>query len=169
MELQQSTAELRGELFGVQRDQEQQDVSEPRGNARVHHGAAEGERMGLRCEYPSCPKSVPLQRTRRGLERRFCSDICRVRAWSLKHPRLGVQPRLEFGPTASAQENGRLGRRERILARLRHGSATTREMMMLGGAGFSSRIRELRVAGHEIAVEMNEDGAVYRLVREPSA
>jgi hypothetical protein len=39
--------------------------------------------------------------------------------------------------------------------------------MMLGGSGFSSRIRELKVEGCDISVEMNEDHWVYTLRGEP--
>ncbi len=97
----------------------------------------------------------------------YCSDHCRVRIWDSKHPRLGVQPRLEFGPTASAQEQKRLGKRERILVRLKTGPARTHEILALGGSGMSGRLHELRVAGYVIECEPDEDGAVYRLEGEP--
>jgi hypothetical protein len=35
--------------------------------------------------------------------------------------------------------------------------------MQIGGAGFSSRLRELRDAGFVIRCEEHEDGAVYTL------
>jgi hypothetical protein len=51
-----------------------------------------------------------------------------------------------------------------MLERLRLGPATTFELMALGGAGFSSRLAELRRAGHNIpSPEMHEDFGVYRL------
>jgi hypothetical protein len=72
--------------------------------------------------------------------------------------------RTEFLPTASRVSLKRLGKRERILARLKEGPATTWELMQLGGAGFSSRIAELRRDGWNIpAPEMHEDYGVYRL------
>jgi len=74
------------------------------------------------------------------------------------------QRRLEFGPTAAKVENKRSGKRAAILARLESGPARTWDLMLLGGAGFSSRIRELRVEGHRIECEQDEDGATYRLV-----
>jgi len=75
-----------------------------------------------------------------------------------------VQKRIEFLPTANKQETKRNGRRERMLARLQAGPATTFELMALGGAGFSSRLNELRRAGHNIpAPEMHEGYAIYHL------
>ena len=53
-----------------------------------------------------------------------------------------------------------------MLRRLRQAPATTIELMMIGGAGFSSRLRELRNDGHRIDVEMFEDHARYTLVIE---
>jgi len=77
------------------------------------------------------------------------------------------QRRIEWTPTASAVSLKRQGRAFQILDRLRQGPARTWDLMMLGGAGFSSRIRELRVSGFQIECEQDEDGAVYRLVGEP--
>jgi hypothetical protein len=57
----------------------------------------------------------------------------------------------------------RAGRAAQMLERLRRGPATTWELMQLGGAGFSSRLRELRNAGHRIVAEGGPDEWVYRL------
>lgn len=76
-----------------------------------------------------------------------------------------AQRRLEFTPTASKVENKRQGQRERLLARLESGPARTWDLMLIGGPGFSSRIRELRVAGHDIFCDQDGEGAVYRLVK----
>lgn len=71
--------------------------------------------------------------------------------------------RIEVTPTANRESLKRLGRRERILARLQEGSARTWELMALGGSGFSSRLKELRNDGHRIVCIPDEDGATYRL------
>jgi len=93
--------------------------------------------------------------------RRFCGDRCRLLHWALQQET--PQRRLEFGPTAAKVENKRSGKRAAILARLESGPARTWDLMLLGGAGFSSRIRELRVEGHRIECEQDEDGALYTL------
>ena len=46
--------------------------------------------------------------------------------------------------------------RERILARLRKGSATSWELSQMGILGYNTRIMELRRAGHEIITVMEE-------------
>jgi hypothetical protein len=60
-----------------------------------------------------------------------------------------------------------LGRREnraqKMLSRLQTGPATTWEMMQLGGAGFSSRLRELRNQGWEIEAQGGPEEWVYVL------
>ena len=64
-----------------------------------------------------------------------------------------------------------LGRREskaqRMLARLKSGPAGTYELMQIGGAGFSSRLRELRNQGWKIRCEQRAEGgaewSVYTL------
>jgi hypothetical protein len=55
-------------------------------------------------------------------------------------------------------------RRERMLTRLRSGPVSTWEMMMLGGPGFSSRLREPRNEGHNIVAEGGPEAWVYRLL-----
>jgi hypothetical protein len=76
----------------------------------------------------------------------------------------------DFNP--AARELGqavrkRESRAARMLARLKCGPATTLEMMTLGGAGFSSRLRELRNAGHRITCEQHvhegSEWAIYRI------
>ena len=61
----------------------------------------------------------------------------------------------------------RESRAARMLARLKCGPATTLEMMTLGGAGFSSRLHELREAGHRITCEQHvhegSEWAIYTL------
>lgn len=74
--------------------------------------------------------------------------------------------RTEFAPTAAAVARKREGKRERMLARLKSGPATTWELLLLGGAGFSSRLRELRDEGHRIECEEHDEGATYRLEGE---
>lgn len=85
-------------------------------------------------------------------------------------PRTPFKPseprRTEILPTAAAVAQKRAGRRERMLERLKMGPTTTLELMQIGGAGFSSRLRELRDAGHRISCEEHEDGAIYTLVLE---
>lgn len=93
--------------------------------------------------------------------RRYCSDRCRLLEWA--HRQSTPQRRIEFTPTASAVEGKRLGRRVAMLARLEYGPATTLDLMRIGGAGFSSRIHELREAGHRIVCTQYPHGAVYRL------
>lgn len=80
------------------------------------------------------------------------------------HEAARAQRRIEWTPTASAVSLKRQGRAFQILDRLRQGPARTWDLMMLGGAGFSSRIRELRVSGFQIECTQDEDGAVYRLI-----
>jgi len=46
--------------------------------------------------------------------------------------------------------------RERILARLRKGSATSWELAQMGILSYNTRIMELRRAGHEIITVMEE-------------
>ncbi|HFC8458299.1 TPA: helix-turn-helix domain-containing protein [Neisseria subflava] len=46
--------------------------------------------------------------------------------------------------------------RERILARLRKGSATSWELSQMGILSYNTRIMELRRAGHEIITVMEE-------------
>ena len=77
-----------------------------------------------------------------------------------------LQRRLDFTPAASelAQAlRNRETRAQKMLARLRLGPCTTFDLMMLGGAGFSSRLKELRRAGHEITVEGGPERFVYTL------
>ena len=79
---------------------------------------------------------------------------------------MSTQARLEFLPSANADTLRRMSKAKLMLRRLQQGSASTIELMMIGGAGFSSRLRELRNDGHVIKVEMFEDHAVYSLVIE---
>jgi hypothetical protein len=76
----------------------------------------------------------------------------------------GAQRRIEWTPEASRVALKREGKRERMLARLRQGPARTIDLMLLGGSGFSSRLKELRRDGHRITCEEHEDGAVYTLL-----
>ena len=46
--------------------------------------------------------------------------------------------------------------RERVLARLRKGSATSWELAQMGILGYNTRIMELRRAGHEIITVMED-------------
>ena len=46
--------------------------------------------------------------------------------------------------------------RERVLARLRKGSATSWELAQMGILSYNTRIMELRRAGHEIITVMEE-------------
>ena len=77
-----------------------------------------------------------------------------------------LQRRLDFTPAASelAQAlRSRETRAQKMLARLRLGPCNTFDLMMLGGAGFSSRLKELRRAGHEITLEGGPERFVYTL------
>lgn len=90
-----------------------------------------------------------------------------------ERPRTPPEPseprRTEILPLANAVARKREGKRIRMLRRLESGPATTLELMQIGGAGFSSRLRELRDAGHRIVCEEHEDGAVYTLEPEERA
>ena len=88
-------------------------------------------------------------------------DRARTHKDSVSAPK---QRRMEFGPTASRVAQKRASKAARMLERLRCGPATTFDLMMLGGAGFSSRLHELREAGHRIECEQGEGGATYRLI-----
>ncbi len=79
-----------------------------------------------------------------------------------------LTPRLEWTPTASAQENYRQGQRAAILARLKMGPTPTFELMMIGGSGFSSRLAELRREGHRIVAKRIEHHAMYVLGEPPA-
>ena len=79
---------------------------------------------------------------------------------------MSSQARLEFHPSANADTLRRMTKAKLMLRRLQQAPATTIELMMIGGAGFSSRLRELRNDGHVIKVEMYETHAVYTLVIE---
>ena len=108
-----------------------------------------------------CGRLVP---TKNG--RKHCTDHCRLQAWARRQVAPG-QGRIEFAPMASGNETKKGRRREAMLARLRQGPATTFDLMMIGGAGFSSRLAELRRDGHNIpAPEMGENGGVYCLIEE---
>jgi hypothetical protein len=83
-----------------------------------------------------------------------------------------TDPQIAIDWYPAARELGqavrkRESRAARMLARLKCGPATTLEMMTLGGAGFSSRLRELRNAGHRITCEQHvhegSEWAIYRL------
>jgi hypothetical protein len=79
------------------------------------------------------------------------------------------QGRLDFTPAASELAHairGRETRAARMLARLRQGPATTFDLMMLGGAGFSSRLKELRRAGHVIKAYGGPERYIYELEGE---
>jgi hypothetical protein len=46
------------------------------------------------------------------------------------------------------------------------GPARTIDLMVIGGSGFSSRLRELRDEGYRIECEQDEGGALYTLREE---
>mgnify|MGYP007100154509 CR=1 FL=1 len=72
----------------------------------------------------------------------------------------------DFNPSARELAHAlrnRETRAQKMLARLRLGPCTTFDLMMLGGAGFSSRLKELRRAGHVIEVEGGPERFVYTL------
>ena len=71
--------------------------------------------------------------------------------------------RREVLPTQNAVSQKREGKRERMLARLKAGRASTWDLIQIGGSGFSSRLAELRRDGWKITCEEREDGAVYTL------
>ena len=79
---------------------------------------------------------------------------------------MSSQARLEFHPSANADTLRRMSKAKLMLRRLQQGSCKTYELMQIGGAGFSSRLRELRNEGHVIKVEMYETHAVYTLAIE---
>ena len=101
----------------------------------------------------------------------YCSPRCRNRSYNASHP-VTRQKVLTFGAPAIGtpthrEQRAALDRREsrkaRMLARLRQGEATTWELLQLGGAGFSSRLKELRREGHRITCENRLEYAVYSL------
>lgn len=92
----------------------------------------------LLCGRPGCSRKVPRQR-RGGYPRRYCSVVCQQRDYHDTHPRVAM-PRMS-GETQC----------ERILARLRQGDATIRDLRLASGAErMGARIRELRERGHRI-------------------
>lgn len=95
----------------------------------------------------------------------YCSRRCKDEAYNRAHP-VVRQQRLDFTPAASELAHAlrnRETRAQKMLARLRLGPASTFDLMMLGGAGFSSRLKELRRAGHEIEVSGGPERFVYTL------
>jgi hypothetical protein len=74
-----------------------------------------------------------------------------------------MQTRLEWLPTANAEENHRRSQRTAILAALRVGHLTATELFALGGPGFSSRLTELKREGHPIKMERVGRIGVYSL------
>lgn len=78
----------------------------------------------------------------------------------------GTTRRLEFGPTASLEENHRQNQREMLIRALRHGPLTARDLFSLAGPGFSSRLSELRKAGYPIVTKMVGRHGVY-VLEEP--
>lgn len=126
--------------------------------------------VSYECKRPSCKRSVPPQRQRRGEERVYCSDSCRRKHWDEQHPRVrvpeGAQARLDFTPAASEQAHalrGRESKAQKILALLRRGPANSFDLLRVGGARYGARIFELRQQGHRITTEEHADYAVYRL------
>lgn len=139
--------------------------------------------------YPSDPLSGPSAgvRTRSGVcpecgcefepqrhWHQFCSDACRAKNWKSRQASLAFAPWYPPGQDApagwtpaqrqlSAHLDKRESRKARMLARLECGPATTLDLMQIGGAGFSSRLAELRRDGHPITCENHLDYAVYRL------
>lgn len=75
-----------------------------------------------------------------------------------------MQARLEFTPTASAEENHRQNQRRAVLAALRRGPQTALTLFPIAGPGFSSRIYELRKEGYEIVTRMVGRHGTYSLV-----
>jgi hypothetical protein len=67
-------------------------------------------------------------------------------------------------PTQAAQSAKRASKAQKMLERLKCGPATTWDLMQLGGAGFSSRLFELRSQGYVIEAESQGDYAIYTLV-----
>lgn len=91
---------------------------------------------------------------------RFCGPSCSDSWHNTKRTKPDV--------LALRQSKRRTSKCERMLLRLREGPATTWELMGLGGAGFSSRLAELRRGKHDgvryrISCEEREDHGVYTL------
>jgi hypothetical protein len=118
------------------------------------------------CSRPGCRNTYIPAPQPKGSPQRYCCPNCRVMHWEALHPR---QAMIEWTPAASDHAHavrGRESKRERILARLRAGSATSYELAQFTHR-FSARILELRQAGHVIDREdYAQDGrewSVYRL------
>jgi hypothetical protein len=75
--------------------------------------------------------------------------------------------RREFLPSVAKESAKRDGKRVKILDRLRMGPARTIDLMVIGGSGFSSRLRELRDEGYRIECEQDDQGGLYTLRGEP--
>jgi hypothetical protein len=88
-------------------------------------------------------------------DQRYCSSACYQRGYNLEHP-VSRQHVIDWTP-AAREHGAALDKREskgqRILARLKEGSATTMELARVGGIRFGARILELRQAGHRITRE----------------
>jgi len=103
-----------------------------------------------------CGDPYTPQGSQRGLERLYCSDGCRSRAYDRTHPRVPVQ------------NPDKMTRRDKVLERLRLGPATGLELLQAGGGmRFGARIHELRGRGCRIETDTSSgEWPVYRLEAE---
>lgn len=110
------------------------------------------------CLRPSCERSVPPQRVRRGKPKVYCSDHCAKLHWEEKHPRLGTQRALDFvpppepvqpiGPTPAQIRASQKRQTVRVLRMLQEAGpagVSTGDFLRAGIGRFGARIGELAV------------------------
>lgn len=126
-------------------------------SATTPTGRTESPQKPLKRICSTCGASIGLKRR----DAAFCSDSCRSRDWDRKHPR------LEFLPTADAEEKHREIQRLAVLEALRQGPKTFAQLYPFGGPGTSGRLSELRKAGHQIKTERVGRHGLYVLSENP--
>ena len=92
-------------------------------------------------------------------------DACRAVRWRREHPSVGPRQTDLFGLREGKKRHSKASK---MLELLKRGPVQTWDLMRVGGAGFSSRLREIRTGQvdgvkHTVSVEQHEDFAIYRL------
>lgn len=111
------------------------------------------------CRRPSCGRSVPPQKIRRGYQKSYCSDSCRRKHWEDLHPRVKApeseQARLDFDRVTPAPATGEPYESARVwlLGRLQVGPVSTLELRCppwRASQNPAQRVLELRNRQHDI-------------------
>lgn len=125
------------------------------GASSANLGVSDASSMWV-CRRPGCENPVSAPDVRGGYSHIYCSTKCRKAVWEANHPRVPIQ------------NSDKRSRSQKVLARLREGSATALELQMAGGGtAATSRVRELRSRGYVIECERSGEHPRYVLVSEP--